>query len=339
MSIDSAATESGWDYISVYDGSSSSASLLYSQSGTFIWRGKSTGSSMYFTFKSDGVVTASGYKVTWSCYSKGFNTDGLCLPGYTSLASCFSFSSEAFSVSVTYINGSAQGCSIPIPCPSSPAYIGSAGACTCAPEYSGSVSYINGSVSGCLPCPSPAYVVKDGTCTCAPEYSGSVSYINGSVSGCFPCPSPAYVVNEGTCTCAPDAIGNISYINGSVSGCFSPCRAPQFAGSPGACTCSPGYATLSNSVSVTYLSGSPQGCSILIPCPAPAYTGSAGACTCAPEYSGIVSYINGSVSGCFAACRAPRFTGLPGACTCSPGYVTSLNYNNTFLKSETFYDR
>jgi hypothetical protein len=45
------------------------------------------------------------------------------------------------------------------------------------------------------------------------------------------------------------------------------------------------------------------------------------------------------VSSLGTMCRSPQFTGSPGACSCSPGYVTVPNNMNTFLASETFYDR
>lgn len=62
-------TEQNYDYLSLYDGSSSSASLLLYTSGTGAEGQQivSSGSQMYLVFDSDSSVVRAGFRIDWSC--------------------------------------------------------------------------------------------------------------------------------------------------------------------------------------------------------------------------------------------------------------------------------
>ncbi len=77
------STESGYDFVKVYDGTSTSASLLGNFSGSSIPAPiSSTGPNLYITFISDEYVTSSGFDATFNC------TLPILCAGNTTLNSC-----------------------------------------------------------------------------------------------------------------------------------------------------------------------------------------------------------------------------------------------------------
>jgi PKD repeat protein len=66
------ATESGYDYLKIYNGTSTSASLLGTYNGTTgpgIVTASNSSGALTFNFTSDGSVTATGWEAAISCYS------------------------------------------------------------------------------------------------------------------------------------------------------------------------------------------------------------------------------------------------------------------------------
>ena len=144
----------------------------------------------------------------------------------------------------------------------SPAFTGTAGACTCAAGYRGTATYSSsGGLSGCnfcslgtwaiagngllctgIYCTAPAYTGTAGACGCSAGYGGTISYSNGSPIGCTVCPTGYWATSGSGKFCAPVT-----------------CTSPSFTGAAGACVCSAGYYG-----SVTYTAGVIGGCS---PCP------------------------------------------------------------------------
>lgn len=68
--VNSFDTESGWDFLEVFDGASTAATSLGSYSGTQIPSSfSSSGPALTFVFSSDGSVTGPGFDLDWVCQS------------------------------------------------------------------------------------------------------------------------------------------------------------------------------------------------------------------------------------------------------------------------------
>ncbi len=67
LTIHAFSTESGYDYLRIYDGISNSGTLLFSASGTTTTQTvKAPSGNMFVQFTSDGSVTSSGYYLSWN---------------------------------------------------------------------------------------------------------------------------------------------------------------------------------------------------------------------------------------------------------------------------------
>jgi len=192
-----------------------------------------------------------------------------------------------------YSSTASNGCTA-IVC--SGAFIGTAGACTCAPGFAGAPTYTAGVLSGCTPCvagfwsvagtntncvkiscPLPAFTDIYGGCQCAPGWSGVVAYVNGVAQGCSQCPTGYYAMQLG-----------------SFASCVAIACTGAYAGLAGACTCAAGFAG-----SATYLNGVAAGCTA---CPIGKWS------------------VEGNGNTCTASLCAAAYSGVPGQCTCAAGY-------------------
>ena len=67
LTSDSFATQSGYDFLTVYDGPSSNAPVLARVSGLFFDRIVSTGRALFLHFHTDGSIPDDGFRVSFSC--------------------------------------------------------------------------------------------------------------------------------------------------------------------------------------------------------------------------------------------------------------------------------
>jgi len=87
LTFDSFDTEANYDYVKIYDGSSSSASLLGSYAGTTIPPVlRSSGSTMYISFRSDQYVTGNGFHANFQAFQTAAGVEP-CTTSFTSTRS------------------------------------------------------------------------------------------------------------------------------------------------------------------------------------------------------------------------------------------------------------